>query len=246
MTYASVNGRETVRMVFLLADLDELNILAGDIYNAYLNSETKEKILFCAGDEWRSNRGRIIVIRRALHGLKYSALMWRNYIFDVIGNKLGFKSSLSDPDLWMKASTTSCGSKYYPYILVYVDNILIMYKDPSKPMETLRDNYTVKPLSIGEPKLYLGVDVNKLFYPDGLYAWAMGSTSYTKAAINNVKNVLADHNPRSNKKLSDPLYTPMNPLSTQDYRSELDVSNKCDDFLTSYFKNLIWVLRWIV
>ena len=86
-------------------------------------------------------------------------------------------------------------------------------------MDTLRDNYTVKPSSIGEPKLYLGADVNKVFYPDGYYAWAMGSTSYTKDTIKNVEKFLADHNLRFNKKLSGPLYTPMNPFLTQDYRS---------------------------
>ena len=89
-----------------------------------------------------------------------------------------------------------------------------MDKDPSKHMDTLRDNYTVKLLSIGEPKLYLGDDFNKVFYPDGLYAWAMGSTSYTKVAIKNVKKFLADHNLRFNKKISDTLYTPMNLFST--------------------------------
>ena len=102
-------------------------------------------------------------------------------------------------------------------------------------MDTLRDNYTVKPSSIGEQKLLLGSDINKIFYPDGLYAWDMGSTSYTKAVIKNVKKFLADHKLFFNKKLSDPLYTPMNSFSTQDYRSELDVSNECDDFLTTYF-----------
>ena len=99
-------------------------------------------------------------------------------------------------------------------------------------MDTLRDNYTVKPSSIGEPKLYLGSDVRKVFYPDGSYSCSMGSTSYTKAAINNDKRFLADHNLRFNKKISDTLYAPMNPISTQDCRSELDVSNECDDFLT--------------
>ena len=92
-------------------------------------------------------------------------------------------------------------------------------------MDTSRDNYTVKPSSIGEPKLYLGDNASKVFYPDGLYALAMGSTSYTKAAINIVKKFLADHNLRFNRKLSDPLYTPINPFLTHDYISELDVSN---------------------
>ena len=173
-----------------------------------------ENIFFYAGDKWRSNRGRIIV-RRALYVLKPSALMWRNHISDVIGSQLGFLSSLSEPVLWMKFSITSSSSKYYGYILVQVDDILIMYKDPFKNMDTQRNIYTVKPSSIGEPKLYLGANVNNVFYPNGQFEWAMGSTSYTKAAINNVKQLLADHNLLFNKKLSDPLYTPMDPFSTQ-------------------------------
>ena len=50
VTYASVVGRKTVRMAFLAAALNDLNILAGDIYNSSLNAETKEKIFFYAGD----------------------------------------------------------------------------------------------------------------------------------------------------------------------------------------------------
>ena len=111
MTYASVVGRETVKIPFLLDSCNDLNIFAGDIYNVYLNSEKKEKIFFYAVDKWRSNRGHIIIIRRALYGLNSYDLMWRNHISGVIGNELGFKSSLSDPDLWMKASITSSGSK---------------------------------------------------------------------------------------------------------------------------------------
>ena len=74
----------------------------------------------------------------------------------------------------------------------------------------------------------------------------MGSTSYIKAAIKNVKKFLADHNICFNKKLSDTLYTTMNSFLTHDYRSESVVSNECDDLLATYFQNLIWVLRCIV
>ena len=79
-------GREIVRTALLVAAFNDLNILADNIQNAYLNAETKEKIFFYARDEWRSNRGRIIVIRIAIYGLKSSYLMWRNHLYDVIGN----------------------------------------------------------------------------------------------------------------------------------------------------------------
>ena len=80
------------------------------------------------GKEWKVDKGKIIVITRALYGLKSSALMWHNHLADIIDNKLGFKSSLVDPDLWYKPMITSEGMEYYAYILIYVDDILIIDK----------------------------------------------------------------------------------------------------------------------
>ena len=51
MTYSSVVTRESVRIAFLVAALNNLSVLAGDVQNAYLNAPTKEKIYFIAGDE---------------------------------------------------------------------------------------------------------------------------------------------------------------------------------------------------
>ena len=105
LTYASVVSRETGKIAFLIAALNDPKILAGYIQNAYLNVYTKEKIYFRAGKEWKYNKGRVIIITRALYGLKSSALMWRNHLADVIGNKISFKSSLEDPDLWYRPMT---------------------------------------------------------------------------------------------------------------------------------------------
>ena len=52
--------------------LNDLKVLAGDIQNAYLNAFTKEKIYFRAGDKWKTDKGLIIIITRALYGLKSS------------------------------------------------------------------------------------------------------------------------------------------------------------------------------
>ena len=51
MTYASIVGRETVRIAYLVTALNDIKILAGDIRNAYLTAFTKEKIYFRAGDQ---------------------------------------------------------------------------------------------------------------------------------------------------------------------------------------------------
>ena len=130
MTYSSVVSRDTVRIGFLVAALNNLDILAGDIQNAFLEAPTKEKIFFYAGEEWKSDKDKAVIVVRALYGLKSSALQFRNCLAETLGNRLGFRLSLADPDLWYKPMTSKDGFEYYAYILVYVDDLLIIHKDP--------------------------------------------------------------------------------------------------------------------
>ena len=46
MTFASVVSRESVQIAFLLAALNGMDMLTGDIGNAYLNTPTQEKIFY--------------------------------------------------------------------------------------------------------------------------------------------------------------------------------------------------------
>ena len=75
LTYASVVSCETASTAILIAALNDLRVLAGDIQNAYLNAHTKERIYFRAGSKWKHNKGRVIIITRALYGLKLSHFM---------------------------------------------------------------------------------------------------------------------------------------------------------------------------
>jgi hypothetical protein len=52
ITYSSVVARDSVRLAFLLAALNDLEILGGDIGNAYLQAETKEKVHTICGPEF--------------------------------------------------------------------------------------------------------------------------------------------------------------------------------------------------
>ena len=246
MTYSTVVSRDTVRIGFLVAALNDLDILAGDIQNAFLEAPTKEKIFFYAGDEWKADKDKVVVVVRALYGLKSSALQFRNHLADTLGNHLGFKSSLADPDLWYKAATDSTGNKYYSYILVYVDDLLIIDKNPRKFMSQIQDTFTVKPDSIEEPKTYLGADINKVYYPDGSYAWTMGSESYVKKVVKNVKVKMLKDGLEFNKKLSDPAISVPQPFSAVNYRPELDTSVLCNDAQVTLYQNVIGILRWVV
>ena len=52
ITYSSVVSRDSVRIAFLLAALNDLDIMACDIGNPYLNGPCREKVLFVAGPEF--------------------------------------------------------------------------------------------------------------------------------------------------------------------------------------------------
>ena len=73
LTYSSVVSRDSVRIAFLVAALNELNILACDIQNAYLTANYREKIYIIAGPDFRSEAGSIMLVKKALYGLKSSS-----------------------------------------------------------------------------------------------------------------------------------------------------------------------------
>ena len=104
----------------------------------------------------------------------------------------------------------------------------------------------MKPSSIGESKVHFGADISIVYHHDNSYAWSMGSWSYVKEAIRNVKKQLSQYNSKFNRKLSDPNYLPKVPFSLVNYKLELDISLECNHFEINYFQNLIGVLRWIV
>lgn len=76
-TFSSVVSRESVRIFFLLEELNNVNILSADIQNSYLFSNTNEKIWTVADAAFGSNVGRPVKIVRALYGLKTRSAIFR-------------------------------------------------------------------------------------------------------------------------------------------------------------------------
>ena len=62
-TYSSVVLRDSVRMKFLIAALNSLDILLADVQNAYLNAPTKEKVYTTAGPKFGAvNKGCFVLL----------------------------------------------------------------------------------------------------------------------------------------------------------------------------------------
>ena len=79
------------------------------------------------------------------------------------------------------------GFEYYAYILVYFDDLLIIMKHPKEAMSQKQESFTVKNSSIEEPKIYLGADINKIYYSNRYYGQKMGDETYVTNTINNPK-----------------------------------------------------------
>jgi hypothetical protein len=156
ITYASVVSRESARIAFLIAALNDLDILAADIGNAYLNAPVREKIFIVCGMEFRGDMvGRKAIIVRALYGLKSSGAAWRACLAEVLHDQLGFKSCRADNDVWYRPAQRADGTRYYEHVLVYTDDILCLSCDPSAILCHLDQHFLLKPGSVGPPMQYL-------------------------------------------------------------------------------------------
>ena len=128
--------------------MNGLDIIFVDTQNSFLGAPTQEKVLFYAGNECKVDKDRVIVVICALYVLKSSAPQFRNNLTETLGNKLGFKSSLTDPNLCYNAITSPDGFEYFLYILVYVGDLLIIDKFTQRYMEIVKTSFTVNPLRI--------------------------------------------------------------------------------------------------
>ena len=67
LTYSSVVSREIIRTGFLIVALNGLDVLAGDIGNAYINAPCKEKIWTIVGPGFGIDQGQVMLIVQALY-----------------------------------------------------------------------------------------------------------------------------------------------------------------------------------
>jgi hypothetical protein len=72
---------------------------------------------------------------------------------------MGFTLCLAHADVWMKPATKPTGQQYYKYILVYVDDVLVVSHDPQAIMNELSRHYSLKEGSVRPPSEYLGSDI---------------------------------------------------------------------------------------
>ena len=178
-TYAGVVSRESVRIALTYAALNDLDVFAANIRNAYLQALSSQKDYIICGLEFGvENIGQTALIHRALYGGKAAGRDFRNHLCSCM-EFLNLKSCLADPDMWMRPAIKSDGNTYYEYILLYVDNALVVSENAESILQNELRRYP--------PTVYLGGRVRKVQLETGVWAWSFSSSQYVQSAIKNVE-----------------------------------------------------------
>ena len=195
-TYAGVVSRESVRIALTYAALNGLDITACDIKNAYIQAPSSEKHYIICGPEFGlENVGRVALIRRALYGGKSSgADFWKH--LRTCMHHLGFTSCKADSEVWMREAQKDDGTKYWEYVLLYVDDTLCISCNGEDVLRNEIGKYwLIKEGSIGPPTIYLGNKVSKVTLENGVSAWSFSSSQYVQSTVENVKKYLSNVKP---------------------------------------------------
>ena len=238
-TYAGVVSRESVRLLLTYAALNDLDVMAADIRNAYLQAPSSEKhYIICGAEFGMENKGKRAIIRRALYGGKVSGRDFRNSLRDCM-KMLGFESCLADPDVWMRKAKKDNGVEVWEYVLLYVDDALSIGPNSEQVLRDIGKYFQLKEESVGPPDIYLGGRITGVTLEGNIKAWAFSSSKYVQTAVNNVVAHLAK---QGNGKLPTKAKTPL----SADYKPELDTTPELDPEDAAYFQSLIGILRWMV
>ena len=132
----------------------------------------------------------------------------------------------------MKLST---GKEYYEYVLLYVDDVLVISVNADNVLQKeIGQHFVLWGESIGPPSQYLGGKLCEVTLENGTKAWAFGSCQYVQSAVQNEENHLA----KSGEKLP---YKAPTPLSSG-YRPGIDVSSELGESEASYCHSVVGVL----
>ena len=91
--------------------------------------------------------------------------------------ELGFVQSYTDPNVWMHDA-----GDVYEYVVTYVDDLLVIMKDPQSFFDVLESNahnYSLK--NVGLPKYHLSAN----YYRDTDGTLCMGAQTYVKRLLKN-------------------------------------------------------------
>ena len=222
--YSGVVTLRSVRLIAFAAELNGLELWGTDIGSAYLESFTSEKVCIVAGPEFGELAGHLLIIVRALYGLRSSGLCWHKRFAEVLRD-MGFFMCHADNDVWMRDK-----GDHYEYIGVYVDDLEIASKDPEAITKDLQEKYDFALKDCEALKYHLGCDFGR--DQDGTFY--QSPTKYIDRIADNFARLFGKQ-PRSYR----------SPLEKNDH-PEIDESPLLEAEDVKKYQSLIGSLQWAV
>ena len=222
--YSGVVSLRSLRILITVAEINGMTTKVADVGNAYLEAYTREKVYVVVGEGFGELSGHTLIIEKALYGLRSSGARFHEKFADTL-REMGYTPCKADPDVWLKDCDT-----HYEYVCVYVDDLMVMGKNPDDFFATLTNTYGYKLKGVGDPAYHLGG--NFFRDADGTLAW--GARSYVEKMLVNFE-IMFGHKPKEWG----------SPVDKGDH-PELDVSDFLDADGIQQYQSLIGALQWAI
>ena len=151
-TRATTLAGMSFRALMAIAAEFDLELDQMDAVNAFVNCPLEEEVVFMRMPPGFSKPGRILLLRKALYGLRRSPLLWQQHLTRSL-EELGFEKVPQEPCVMKKGAVI---------VFFYVDDIVWAYKNEDQgiakeAMRGLRERY--KMTLLGEPRWFLGIHI---------------------------------------------------------------------------------------
>ena len=223
--YSGVVSLRGIRLLTFISELNGLDLWATDIGNAYLEANTKEKVCILAGPEFGTREGHILVIHKALYGLRTSGLRWHERFASCLRDE-GFTPCKAEPDIWMRPN-----GDVYEYIAVYVDDLALAMLRPKEFTQLLIDKYKFKLKGTGPISFHLGCD----FIRDDDGVLCLKPRKYIDRMVASYEQMFGE---KPSTKVTSPLEKNDHP--------ELDDSEFCTEEEVRQFQSVVGSLQWAI
>ena len=223
--YSGVVTLRGLRLLIFLAELNGLHTWATDIGNAYLEAVTSEKVCIIAGPEFGDRQGHVLIIYKALYGLRSSGARWHDRFSDCLRAE-GFVPCKAEPDIWLR----SCNG-VYEYVGVYVDDLAIAMADPQSLVDIFEQKHQFKLKGTGPISFHLGCD----FFRDEDNVLCMQPKKYIEKMMMGYETMFGEK----------PSTRAHSPLEKGDH-PELDTSELLDQNGVQQYQSLIGSLQWAI
>lgn len=155
VTFSPVVKCTIVHLLLALVVSPGWSVRQLDVHNAFLNRHLAETVYMKQPpgyvDSWYP--GHVCLLQQSLYGLRQASRAWFRRLHDFL-IQVGFQPSKTDVSLFIYTQ-----SDYKVYILVYVDDILIMESDYALVSSLFgRLAAVFKVHDLGSPRFFLGIE----------------------------------------------------------------------------------------